>query len=109
MVGVSSRLVEYHVDKPMAAIPKPLTDYQNFRNNIEDDFDSDLVMRLSRDEIFDLLYTAQMISRRRRSCRSIRRTRASVYSCILKRVSEQTRSNAVVMVQKNAALSECYT
>lgn len=61
MVGVSSRLVEYHVDKPMAVIPKPLTDYQNFRNNIEDDFDSDLVMRLSRDEIFDLLYTAQTL------------------------------------------------
>lgn len=49
------------MDKPMAAIPKPLTDYQNFRNNIEDDFDSDLVMRLSRDEIFDLLYTAQTL------------------------------------------------
>ena len=61
VVGVSSRLVEYHVDKPMAAIPKPLTDYQNFRNNIEDDFDSDLLMRLSRDEIFDLLYTAQTL------------------------------------------------
>lgn len=56
-----SHAVEYHVNKPMASIPKPLTDNQNFRNNIEDDFDSDLVMRLNRDEIFDLLYAAQTL------------------------------------------------
>ena len=45
----------------MAAIPKPLKDYQNFRNNIEDVFDSDLVCKLNRDETFDLLYTAQVL------------------------------------------------
>ena len=45
----------------MAPIPKPLKDYQNFRNNIEDSFDSDLVANLSRDETFDLLYTAQIL------------------------------------------------
>ena len=44
----------------MAKIPKPLTDYQNFRNNIEDGFDSDLMVNLNRDETFDLLYTAQI-------------------------------------------------
>ena len=55
------QIVEYHVHKPMATIPKPLTDYQNFRNNVEDPFDSDLVINLSRDEIFDLLYAAQIL------------------------------------------------
>ena len=45
----------------MAAIPKPLKDYQNFRNNIEDVFDSDLVCKLNRDATFDLLYTAQVL------------------------------------------------
>lgn len=55
------RIVDYHLNKPMAKIPKPLTDYQNFRNNIEDGFDSDLMMNLNRDETFDLLYTAQIL------------------------------------------------
>lgn len=54
-------IVEYHVTKPMSPIPKPLKDYQNFRNNIEDDFDSNLVTGLNRDDIFDLLYTAQIL------------------------------------------------
>lgn len=54
-------LVEYHLHKPMAPIPKPLTDNQNFRNNIEDSFDSDLMVKLNRDDIFDLLYTAQVL------------------------------------------------
>ncbi|OAO14981.1 S-phase kinase-associated protein [Blastocystis sp. ATCC 50177/Nand II] len=58
---IARDFLEYHVNKPMASIPKPLTDNQNFRNNIEDDFDSDLVMRLNRDEIFDLLYAAQTL------------------------------------------------
>ena len=53
--------MDYHVNKPMAKIPKPLTDYQNFRNNIEDGFDSDLMVNLNRDETFDLLYTAQIL------------------------------------------------
>ena len=54
-------LVEYHLHKPMVPIPKPLTDNQNFRNNIEDSFDSDLMVKLNRDDIFDLLYTAQVL------------------------------------------------
>lgn len=58
---VSSFIVDYHVNKPMAPIPKPLKDYQNFRNNIEDDFDSNLVTGLNRDDVFDLLYTAQIL------------------------------------------------
>ena len=45
----------------MAPIPKPLTDNQNFRNNIEDSFDSDLMVKLNRDDILDLLYTAQVL------------------------------------------------
>ena len=45
----------------MAPIPKPLTDTPNFRNNIEDSFDSDLMVKLNRDDIFDLLYTAQVL------------------------------------------------
>ena len=53
--------MDYHVNKPMAPVPKPLKDYQNFRNNIEDEFDSGLVIGLSREEIFDLLYTAQVL------------------------------------------------
>ena len=48
-------------EDPEAKIPKPLTDYQNFRNNIEDGFDSDLMVNLNRDETFDLLYTAQIL------------------------------------------------
>ena len=54
-------IVEYHVNKPMAPVPKPLKDYQNFRNNIEDVFDSNLVIGLNRDDTFDLLYTAQVL------------------------------------------------
>ena len=45
----------------MVPIPKPLKDYQNFRNNIDDDFDSTLIMGLNRDDIFDMLYTAQIL------------------------------------------------
>ena len=45
----------------MVPIPKPLKDYQNFRNNVEDDFDSTLIMGLNRDDIFDMLYTAQIL------------------------------------------------
>lgn len=53
--------MDYHVNKPMVPIPKPLKDYQNFRNNIDDDFDSTLIMGLNRDDIFDMLYTAQIL------------------------------------------------
>ncbi len=60
-IGWKWTLVDYHLNKPMAKIPKPLTDYQNFRNNIEDGFDSDLMVNLNRDETFDLLYTAQIL------------------------------------------------
>ena len=45
----------------MVPVPKPLKDYQNFRNNIEDEFDSGLVIGLNREQIFDLLYTAQVL------------------------------------------------
>ncbi|KAK8818586.1 hypothetical protein WA538_003899, partial [Blastocystis sp. DL] len=58
---IAKKFLEYHLHKPMAPIPKPLTDNQNFRNNIEDSFDSDLMVKLNRDDIFDLLYTAQVL------------------------------------------------
>ena len=58
---IAKQFLDYHLNKPMAKIPKPLTDYQNFRNNIEDGFDSDLMVNLNRDETFDLLYTAQIL------------------------------------------------
>lgn len=45
----------------MDPIPKPLADTQNFRNNVKDQFDCDLVINLNRDQIFRLLYAAQTL------------------------------------------------
>lgn len=53
--------MEYHVNKPMDPIPKPLADTQNFANNVKDQFDCDLVNKLNRDQIFRLLYAAQTL------------------------------------------------
>ena len=53
--------MEYHVNKPMDPIPKPLADTPNFANNVKDQFDANLVINLNRDQIFRLLYAAQTL------------------------------------------------
>ena len=60
-LDIAKRFLEYHVNKPMDPIPKPLADTQNFANNVKDQFDANLVINLNRDQIFRLLYAAQTL------------------------------------------------
>ena len=61
IVSIHMIVVEHHRLYPMEQIAAPLNDYQIFSNNLRDEFYSNLVKGLSRDEVFNLLYAAQFL------------------------------------------------